>query len=121
MGGMIVAAAYNEGPMSDAAKNAPDWIIALGGWVFVGCGLLLVDLPRIMTHLVAGATVLAFTASFAWVALFGDARHFSPGPAWLSEETNLLTARIIFGMAALLGAAIFVFAMRYFWQQRKQD
>lgn len=106
--------------MSGAAKNAPDWIIALGGWIFVGCGLLLLKLPKFVTHLIAGGTVLSFTAVFAWVALFGEAEHFSPGPSWLSDETNLLTARLLFGVVALLGAAIFVFALRWFWKHRNE-
>lgn len=121
MGIMIVAAAYNEGPMAGAGKNAPDWLIALGGYLFIGCGLLLLKLGQLITHFIAGATVLAFTAVFAWVSLFGEAEHFSPGPSWLSDETNLLTARILFGLAALLGAAIFIYAMRYFWQQRNKS
>lgn len=119
MGVLITLAAMDMGPMASAQRNAPRWVVAAAGVVFLcGGGLLLVP-ARWLGSLLAGVVVALLTAVFGWVALFGDSAHFvvSSGGI-LSADAQVLVARVIFAMVAVLGMAILVRA--WFWFRRKR-
>lgn len=114
MGVMISLAAFDMGPMSSGSKNAPNWIIGLSGAFFIGCGALLLKPGPVIGQIIAGISVLSFTAIFAWIALFGDAEHFSSDWPIFSPATEVILARSLFGLVALLGLAITVNVIRVY-------
>lgn len=93
--------------------NAPPWILALCGLVFViaGCMVLLGQHGRI-NDILAALILLSFALVGAWVSLFSPAEGFSGGLPLLSRETNRLLGRVIFGLGALLSFSLFVYALR---------
>ena len=112
MGVMISLAAFDTGPMSSASKNAPNWIIGLSGAFFVACGTLLLKPGPLLAQFVAGISMLSITIICAWIALFGEAQYFSSDWSVLSPTTELMLARSLFGLVALLGLAISINAIR---------
>jgi hypothetical protein len=118
MGTMIALAAFDLGPMADAQRNAPRWVVAAGGMVFLCGGGLLLFPVRWLGSLLAGVVVFLLTGIFGWVALFGDSAYFVvSSDGFLSAENQVLVARVIFAMVALLGMAILVRA--WFWYRRR--
>ena len=112
LGGLVVLAACGLGPMGDAPANAPRWIVALGGAVFCCGGVLLLGPPRVLGQLMAATVTVAMTVSCAWVALYADASGFSgTSVPFLSREANVVVARGLFGLVALLGLAILCHAL----------
>jgi hypothetical protein len=63
----------------------------------------------------AGTVVISLTVVSAWVALYGPSEQFSGDFPFLSRETNVTIARIVFGCVALLGLAITAAAARKTW------
>ena len=112
MGAMIVMAAFGVGPMSGAQMHAPRWVVGLAGLVFASGGVAAIVTTRGILNLVAGIVVGGLTVICAWVALFGDAKYFSGSPSLFSQATEVLIARVVFGLVALMGAAIFANAAR---------
>jgi hypothetical protein len=96
--------------------HAPDWILGLLGLLFIGGGLMTVVNPQSsLASWSAGTVVIAITVVFAWVSLYGPAEQFSGDLPFLSRETNVTIARIVFGCVALLGLAITFAAARKTW------
>ena len=112
MGVMISLVAFDMGSMGSATKNAPNWIIGLGGAIFIGGGAMLLKPGPVIGQITAGVTVISFTTIFAWIALFGRAEHFSSSWSIFSPATQVVFARILFGLVALLGLAISINAIR---------
>jgi hypothetical protein len=97
--------------MAGAKMNAPRWVVALGGLVFVGGGVLLLEPAEFLGQLFAGTVAVAMTAISAWVALFGEPHSFSGGLPFLPHEWNVVFARVLFALVALLGLAIVLHAL----------
>jgi hypothetical protein len=112
VGAIIVLAAFDRGPMSDAPMHAPAWIVALAGGFFATCGFLLAAPPGRAGVVFGGVATISLTIVFAWTALYGDARYFSGGLPFVSRHTNVVIARIMFALVALLGLAITANAFR---------
>ena len=99
--------------------HAPRWILGLGAALFAGGGLSLLAGPAYrLAQWSAGTVVVSMTVLSAWVALFGQSEHFSGDWPWLSEETNVPIARILFGAVSLLGLGIIVAAVKNAGKQR---
>lgn len=112
MGVIVVLAAFGIGPMSDSAMHAPRWIVGIAGMVFLGCGVMLIEAFHQLASLMAGAVTVGMTVICGWIALFGEDAYFSGGLSIFSERTEVLIARVIFGLVASLGAAITIHALR---------
>ena len=96
--------------------HAPDWVIALCGLLFMCGGLAVVVSPKSsIATWSAGTLVIAMTLISAWVAVYGASEHFSGDFPFISQDTNVIIARIIFGCVSLLGLAITVAAARKTW------
>jgi hypothetical protein len=96
--------------------HAPNWIIGLLGLLFLGGGLATVVNPQSsLASWSAGTVVISLTVVSAWVALYGPSEQFSGDFPFLSRETNVTIARIVFGCVALLGLAITAAAARKTW------
>ncbi len=96
--------------------HVPNWVLGLLGLLFVGGGLATIANPQSsLASWSAGTVVISITVVFAWVSLYGPAEQFSGDLPFLSRETNVTIARIVFGCVALLGLAITVAAARKTW------
>ena len=100
-------------PVDEAALNAPLWVVAGAGFVFVIAGfkILLAKHSR-ANDLLAGALLFLFGIMGAWVSLFGSSEGFSGGLPIVSSEANVLLGRWIFGLGSLVSFALSVYAFR---------
>ena len=112
MGVVILLAAFGFGPMSDAAMNAPRWIVGVMGLIFLGSGVMLIDAFHRLASVMAGLVMVGMTVVCGWISIFGEDAYFSGGPSLFSERTEVLIARVMFGLVAALGAAISINAIR---------
>jgi hypothetical protein len=112
MGVIILLAAFGLGPMSDSAMHAPRWIVGIAGMLFLGCGVMLIETFHRLASLMAGLATVGMTVICGWIALFGEDQYFSGGPSMFAEHTEVLIARVIFGLVTALGAAITINALR---------
>lgn len=112
MGLNILLAAFGYGLMSDSAIYAPRWVVGIAGLVFLSCGVMLFDTLHRLASLMAGIVTVGMAVICAWVALFGEDAYFSGGLSMVSQSAEVLIARIIFGLVALLGAAVTLNALR---------
>lgn len=112
MGVVILSAAFGFGPMSDAEMNAPRWVIGIAGLMFISVAFLLVESTNMLTMVAAGIVTIGMTLVCAWIAVFGPDEHFSGSLTFFSDRVDVLIARALFGLVALLGAAISINAIR---------
>ena len=105
-------AAFGVGPMSGSPIHAPRWVIGVAGVLFASCSVVLVAPAHGSARVAAGGIVVGLSAMCAWVALFGEAQHFSGGMSMVPRATEVLMARVVFGMVAILGTAISANALR---------
>ncbi len=110
-GVMILFAAFGVGPMSGSKVHAPMWIIGLAGVLFTSAGVVVIAPSQAIVRIAAGILVVGLSAIFAWVALFGEAQYFSGGLSIFSNATEVMIARVLFGLVAILGIAIAVNAL----------
>ena len=105
--------------IDESLVHAPDWVIALCGLLFLSGGLALVAGPKnqIATWS-AGTLVISMTLISAWVAVYGASEHFSGDFPFISRDSNVIIARIIFGCVSLLGLAIIAAAAKKTWIDR---
>lgn len=118
MGAMVALAAFGLGPMSSSGRNAPEWIVSLCGAFFIACGALLLRPGPLLAQFIAAVSVSSITVVFAWIALFGDSRYFSSDWSFLAPATQVMVARGLFALVALLGLAIMVNAVRTYLNKR---
>ncbi len=96
--------------------HAPNWVIALLGILFLSSGLVIVVSPESsIATWSAGTLVIGLTMVSAWVALYGSSEHFSGDWPFISRDTNVIIARIIFGCVSFLGLAIILAAAKKTW------
>ncbi len=87
------------------------WIIGLAGVLFTSAGVVVIAPSQAIARIAAGILVVGLSAIFAWVALFGEAQYFSGGLSIFSNATEVMIARVLFGLVAILGIAIAVNAL----------
>lgn len=112
-------------PIPGGPRNlhAPLWVVALIGAAFMLAGITAVlqgigganaagELPaeapralRVAQYVFGVALFASFAALGAWVAFFGDARHFAGGLPLLAHGANVMLARVLFGVCAVATAA----------------
>lgn len=100
-------------PVGETGFNAPLWVVAGAGFVFVIAGfmILLANYSR-ANDLLAGVLLLLFGIMGAWVSLFSSSEGFSGGLPLLSREANILLGRWLFGLGALISFAMCGYAIR---------
>lgn len=121
-GVVIALIALGTIPVDPESIHAPNWIIGLLGLLFLGGGLATVANPRSsLASWSAGTMVISITIVSAWVALYGPSEQFSGDLPFLSRETNVTIARIVFGLVALLGLAITAAAFKKIGHWKKRE
>jgi hypothetical protein len=127
---LIALGIVTPGPPS--SENAPPWMIAAVGAVFVCGGLAIIldyavaggvdpdgDLPAGTPLVVRGANLLLgiaivglLTAMFGWIAFGRGPRHFSSSISLPFVSTSAASSewsgRIAFGFAAVFGGGMFI-------------
>lgn len=109
LGVALVAVALGVIPVDPASVHAPGWVLALCGALFGLGGLAVVARrwPAVQSAAV-GLIWLAASVVGGWIALFGEAEHFSGGLPVLPPGVNVGLARALFGTGAVLSLAVFV-------------
>lgn len=100
-------------PVGEAGFNAPLWVVAGAGFVFIIAGLMILLANHSRANdLLAGVLLLLFGIMGAWVSLFGSSEGFSGGLPLVSREVNTLVGRGLFGLGALISFAMCGYAIR---------
>jgi hypothetical protein len=114
-GGALLALALGWMRIDPATLEAPRWVIASAGLMFIAGGFVPLNLVcgfagwfNQLSGLVAAG---ALAAVFNWIAFFPGARHFTGTTAVLglrlvAAGSGEMAGRIVFGLMALLMDAI---------------
>ena len=114
-GGTILALALGWIPIDPAKLEAPRWVIACAGVMFMAGGYAPLgqafNLPSWVPPLAGLIAAAALASVFNWIAFFPGERHFSGSSSLLgfqlgSGAAGELTGRIVFGLGAVLIDAI---------------
>lgn len=110
-----IAFALNLFPIGDTTDYAPMWIIFLCGLAFVMAGsvLLVKRHSRINTVLVTSILVI-LGAVAVWAALFSPGSWFGGGFNALNEVQNIVLARWMFGIGAILSFIMSAYGLQQF-------
>ena len=102
--------------IDNSSVHAPDWVIALLGVLCLSGGLAIAFSPENRIAIwSAGSLVITMTIASAWVTVYGSSEYFSGDLPFISRDTNVLIARIVFACVSLLGLAIIVAAAKKTW------
>lgn len=109
----IVLIAIKAITIDEKLVHAPSWIIGLLGVLFIAGGLAAAfNAESGIAKWAAGTVVITITIVSGWVALYGPEAHFSGNLLFLSRETNVIIARVVFGCVSLLGVGIIAAAIK---------
>ncbi|MEP1152347.1 MAG: hypothetical protein ABJH08_11520 [Balneola sp.] len=112
----FIGMAFGIFQADESTIHAPLWVIGLCGFVFSLAGIMiLLGEKSPVNNLLGGLLVLSFALIGGWVALFGDSAQFSGGSSILSDSSNVMLARILFGSGALMCFAITIYAIRQYF------
>lgn len=115
IGLLIILLGLGVIPVDEASFNAPKWIIRLCGMTFFIAGVMVWSGNGSRTNdLMAAVLILIFAVVGGWVALYGGSEDFSGGIPFLSKDSNVSLARIIFGAGSVLCLMISLYAFRIF-------
>lgn len=106
-------------PVDESSLHAPRAVLFLAGLIFVVAGAMELAGPDSRHNdLLASVLLLSMAAVGGWVALLGSAEGFSGGVPLLPLAANVLLARTLFGLGALLSGLLAVWAFRR-WLARR--
>lgn len=117
----ILATAAGLIPVPEDDINAPTWVIALCGLVFLVGGIMAFagTRPR-LNALFAALLCGAFGAIGTWVTFFSPAESISGGVPFLAQSTNAAIGRWVFGLGTLITFGIAAIALREFLRGSKK-
>lgn len=119
-GGAICAVALDLVPIDESSLHAPRAVLFLAGLVVLVAGVMALGGPDSRHNdLLAAALLLSMAAAGAWVALFAPGEGFSGGVPLLPRGTNVLLARIVFGLGAVATFLVAVWAFRRWLMRRR--
>jgi hypothetical protein len=112
--GAVFLAAYQGLIDLDLSVVQPPRVILLTVSVIAFAGGLLIIVRREtrLSELLAGALLFALAAVGGWAAIFGPADRISGGLGFLPPETNVVLARGVFGMGAIICLIMSAYAFR---------
>mgnify|MGYP003637148135 CR=1 FL=1 len=120
-GAFILATAAGLIPVPEEDINAPTWVIALCGLVFLVGGVMAFAGTRSrLNSLFAAILCGAFGAIGAWVTFFSPAESISGGVPFLAQSTNAAIGRWVFGFGTLITLGIGAIALREFLRGTKK-
>ncbi len=97
----------------DEPMNAPRFVVVLVSGAFIAAGGLLLRLPKRsgLAHVFAFCCYLGLTTAFWWAAIAAPSELFGGDIVWfLPDEMNVLLGRCLFGLVAVLGTGVMVYA-----------
>jgi len=100
---LIMLLALNVIPSADEKFSVPRWVVFICGLLFVAPGLAgLLPGGKRTARFVFSFMLACFGVVGGAVALLGDSTGFSGGIPFVSQETNVIIARWVFGGGALI-------------------
>jgi hypothetical protein len=122
LGASLVMIALRILPYDESKIFAPDWVIILGGGIFIFGGLAMAFQHRpVFLSLLGNLIVLSFALIGIWIALRGPSAQFSGGIPFLPHELNVRFARILFGTGALMCFLILIPGIRHLLKLSRPD
>lgn len=118
-GGYALLAAAGVVP-GETSNDTPTWVIGLVGVMFVIAGVMIFlrNYSRAL-DLFAAVLLGAFTLVAGWITFYSSSAGFSGGIPFLSGDTNVSLARIMFGLGTLMCFAGFLYALKRFFGSHK--
>jgi len=100
----------------DASKlNVPVWVFAVCGLLFVTAGIMsFIGTKNRYNELLASFLLLGMGITGGWVSLLGDTEYIAGGIPFLSGQTNILLARILFGLGTCICLSLSGYAFHRF-------
>lgn len=100
-------------PVEEGSVNAPLWVLALCGIVFICAGLMiLLRQHKRLVDWLAALVCFSFAAVGCWVSLYAPAEGFSGGIPFLGQENNVVLARVVFAAGAVICLLMSIYALR---------
>ena len=113
IGVFIIALALGIIPEDPGNFHAPPIVVGLAGAVFLIGGLSLLVKAQSAWRAIGAALILGCMGAVgAWVTFFGDSSKIEGGLPFLSQETNALLGRGVFGVGTLLVLCFMVWAIK---------
>ena len=101
------------GVFPDVEPNAPGWVVAGAGIVFVIAGLMILLATHTRANdLLAGVLLFIFGAMGVWVSIFSPDEGFSGGLPFLPDDLNIVLGRWLFGLGSIVTFAMCAWAFR---------
>lgn len=93
--------------------HAPMWVVGLCGLVFIiaGCMIIFRQHDRLV-DILAAIICFSFAAIGIWVSLLSPLDGFSGGLPYVSKELNILFARGVFGLGAMITLLMCIYAIK---------
>jgi hypothetical protein len=100
------------------ANDTPMWVVGLIGVMFVIAGIMIFlrNYSRALDFF-AAIVLASFTLIFGWITVFASPEGFSGGIPFLPNDMNVLFARIMFGLGALMCFGGFLYAVKRFFRR----
>ena len=119
-GAVVISISAGLLPVEESLFNAPKWIVALSGFVFMVAGIMMILGEKSgFNNLLAAALLVAMGTIGGWVALFGAGDSFSGGLPFAPDSANISLARTMFGFGALICYLMSVYAARLHFKKIK--
>ena len=107
-------------PIEESSLNAPLWIVGISGFVFLMAGvMILLGEKSPYINLLAAILIAAMGTIGGWVALFGAGSGFSGGAPFLSTDSNLSLARLMFGFGGIICFLIAGYALKQHFTKKR--
>ena len=111
----IFIAAVSVGiiPLDESTINVPRWVLMIVSGTFALASVLVfVGQDSRAGDLIAGIVLLSMALIGGWISIFGSTQNLAGGLVFLPIEANIVLARALFGVGAILTLGIFIYAIR---------
>lgn len=121
VGLVFILVSFDIIQIAESEINSPRWVLGLCGFVFALAGVMIfLGENSGINNLLAALMILSFGCIGAWVTFYGDAADFSGGLPFLSNESNVILARTMFGISTAICFAISAYAIRLHLRSKNQ-
>jgi len=121
VGLFIVAISAGWIPADNADINAPLWLLATVGGIFMLAGvMIIIGQNNRYNDLLAAVLMAGMGMIGGWVAVYSASGDISGGIFLLPSEANVMLGRILFGTGSLICFAMATWAASRFIRRRRE-
>jgi FtsH-binding integral membrane protein len=114
-GGCVMGLAAGFIPFDSSSVQIPLWVMGTSGLVFmIGGAMVFVGMDNRYNEFFAFLLLFLMGSIVGWVSIFGDENDFFGGIPLLPDEVNIMAARLLFGIGALICLGLSFYAFQRF-------